>query len=60
MPVLPSYSNQSTDLLCKSIDSFLYEGNTGNYLLLNETLIIVASGTTGKTNSFLQNNFVHG
>ena len=26
--VLPSYRNQSTDLLCKSIDWFLYEGNT--------------------------------
>ena len=31
MPVLPSYVNQSTDLLCKSIDWFLYEGNTGTY-----------------------------
>ena len=29
MPVLPSYRNQSIDLLCKSIDWFLYEGNTG-------------------------------
>ena len=27
MPVLPSYRNQSTGLLCKSIDWFLYEGN---------------------------------
>ena len=27
--VLPSYRNQSIDLLCKSIDWFLYEGNTG-------------------------------
>ena len=27
--VLLSYRNQSTDLLCKSIDWFLYEGNTG-------------------------------
>ena len=26
--VLPSYRNQSIDLLCKSIDWFLYEGNT--------------------------------
>ena len=26
MPVLPSYGNQSIDLLCKSIDWFLYEG----------------------------------
>ena len=29
-PVLPSYRNQSIDLLCKSLDWFLYEGNTGN------------------------------
>ena len=28
MPVLPSYKNQSIDLLCKSIDKFLYECNT--------------------------------
>ena len=28
MPVLPSYKNQSLDLLRKSIDWFLYEGNT--------------------------------
>ena len=28
MPVLPSYRNQSTDLHIKSIDWFLYEGNT--------------------------------
>ena len=27
--VLSSYRNQSIDLLCKSIDWFLYEGNTG-------------------------------
>ena len=27
MPVLLSYRNQSIDLLCKSIDWFLYEGN---------------------------------
>ena len=27
MPVLPSYRNQSNDLLCKSIDWFLHEGN---------------------------------
>ena len=27
MPVLPSYRNQSIDLLCKSMDWFLYEGN---------------------------------
>ena len=28
-PVLPSYGNQTADLLCKSIEWFLYEGNTG-------------------------------
>ena len=27
MPVLPSYRNQLIDLLWKSIDRFLYEGN---------------------------------
>ena len=27
--VLPSYRNQSIDLQSKSIDWFLYEGNTG-------------------------------
>ena len=31
MPVLPSYRNQSVDFLCKSIDWFLYEGNTATY-----------------------------
>ena len=29
--MMPSYRNQSTDLLCKSIDCFLYEGNTGTW-----------------------------
>ena len=29
VPVLPSYRNQSIDLYSKSIDWFLYEGNTG-------------------------------
>ena len=29
MPVLPSYRKQSIDLHSKSIDWFLYEGNTG-------------------------------
>ena len=28
VPVLPSYRNQSIDLLRKSIDWFLYKGNT--------------------------------
>ena len=35
MPVLPSYRNQSIDLLCKSIDWFLCEGNTGIGFLTN-------------------------
>ena len=29
VPVMPSYRNQLIDLLCISIDWFLYEGNTG-------------------------------
>ena len=29
--MFPSYGNQSIDLMCKSIDWFLYEGNTGTY-----------------------------
>ena len=29
VPVLSSYRNKSIDLLCKSVDCFLYEGNTG-------------------------------
>ena len=29
MPELPSYRNQSSDLLCKSMEWFLCEGNTG-------------------------------
>ena len=28
MPVFSSYRNQSIDLLYKSVDLFLYEGNT--------------------------------
>ena len=32
MTVLPSYINQPTDLLCKSIDWFLHEGITFNGL----------------------------
>ena len=31
VPVLSLYRNQSIDLLCKSIDWFLYEGNTGDF-----------------------------
>ena len=31
LPVLPSYRNLSIDLLCKSLDWFLHEGNTVNY-----------------------------
>ena len=30
-PLGASYRNQSIDLLCKSIDWFLYEGNTGTF-----------------------------
>ena len=37
--MLPSYRNQSIDLLCKSIDLFLYEDHTGsewiNQIFLN-------------------------
>ena len=33
MPVFPSYRNQSIDLHRKSIDWFLYEGNTGIYCI---------------------------
>ena len=29
MPVLPTYRDQSVDLHSKSIDWFVYEGNTG-------------------------------
>ena len=28
-PMFPSYRNQSVDLLCKSTDWFLYDGNIG-------------------------------
>ena len=31
MPVLPSYRNQSIDLHSKSMDWFLYKGNTSIY-----------------------------
>ena len=31
MPLLPSYRSQSIDLLCKSTDWFLYEGDTGTW-----------------------------
>ena len=31
MPKLPPYRNQSIDLLSKSIDCFLYDGNFGIY-----------------------------
>ena len=31
VPVLSLYRNQSIDLRCKSIDWFLYEGNTGDF-----------------------------
>ena len=32
MPVLPSYRNQSIDLHSKSIEGFLFEGNTAKIL----------------------------
>ena len=35
--LLPSYRNQSTVLLCKSIDWFLYEGNSRSATLLKRT-----------------------
>ena len=36
MTVLPSYRNQSVDLLSKSIDWFLYEGNSGIQWVKNQ------------------------
>ena len=39
MPVLPSYKNQSIDLLCKSIDWFLPEDRTGTQWV-NEKLTL--------------------
>ena len=41
MPVLPSYRRQSTDLRSKSIDWFLYEGNTGTYLVKLNALCFI-------------------
>ena len=46
MPVLPSYRNQSTDFLCKSIDWFLYEGNTGT-LWINLRFTVWSQKPTG-------------
>ena len=43
MPVFPSYRSQSIDLRCKSIDWFLYEGNTGTYGLNNSKMMFNAS-----------------
>ena len=34
--MLPSYRNQSIDLLCNSIDWFLFEGNTGTNVFTEE------------------------
>ena len=34
--MLPLYRNQSIDLLCKSIDWFLFEGNTGTNVFTEE------------------------
>ena len=39
MPVLPSYRNQSIDLLYKSFDWFLYEGNAFSAVRLIVRLI---------------------
>ena len=40
MLVLPSYRNHSIDLLCKWIDWFLYEGNTGTWWVKSKLQII--------------------
>ena len=40
MPVLPSDRNQSIDLLCKSINWFLYEGKTGTSWVNGITLLL--------------------
>ena len=39
-PMLPSYGTQSIDLLCKSIDHFLYEGNIGPRWVNNKEIKI--------------------
>ena len=44
MPVLPSYRNQSIDLHSKSIDWFLYEGNTGTNGLRNVNGLMLILG----------------
>ena len=41
MPVLPSYINQSTDLVCKSIDWPLYEGNTDIYWVKHAISLLI-------------------
>ena len=41
--MFPSYRSQSIDLRCKSIDWFLYEGNTGTYGLNNSKMMFNAS-----------------
>ena len=41
MPLLPSYRNQLIDLLCKSVDWFLYEGNTGTSVLFQVTSFVI-------------------
>ena len=43
MPVLPSYRNQSLDLHNKSIDWFLYEGNTGTYWVKQINTVLEAN-----------------
>ena len=49
MPVLTSYRNQSMDLLCKSIDWFLYEGKTGIYWVDHGVLSLFYQRVTGRT-----------
>ena len=38
-PVFPSYRNQSIDLLCKSINWFLYEGKTGVFIYADDSYL---------------------
>ena len=57
MPVLLSYRNQSVDLLCKSIDWFLYEGNTGtSWVKIKNTLQILHQIIYPQHLSFPQQN----
>ena len=53
MPVLPSYKNQSIDLLCKSIDKFLYECNTEIKGLSYQKFIVKRNWNHHETKYFL-------